>query len=262
MKPPRAPQFPVVTVRHGQERVDEFAWMADRDDPRLTAYLQAENAYADHRTAHLQALRTEIFEEIRSRTVETDLSVPVRYRGWWYYSRTVEGRGYAVHARLPVALSPHRPTLVAGEPPEGEQVLLDENVEAVGSDFFALGDLELSPDGRLLAFSADRSGQERYDLVIRELQTGAEVDAAIQGIGQVGLRSSTRLDQRHACGGVRHEHAEQAVSLVGHEGCSLACEVGDQPVPATYPQFDTAHQPTVTSVTRPSTTVALRRSGR
>lgn len=202
MKPPRAPQFPVVTVRHGQERVDEFAWMADRDDPRLTAYLQAENAYADHRTAHLQALRTEIFEEIRSRTVETDLSVPVRYRGWWYYSRTVEGRGYAVHARLPVALSPHRPTLVAGEPPEGEQVLLDENVEAVGSDFFALGDLELSPDGRLLAFSADRSGQERYDLVIRELQTGAEVDAAIQGIGE-GLAWSadsrqvfyTRLDR-------------------------------------------------------------------
>jgi len=194
VKPPRAPQFPVVTTRHGHERVDEFAWMADREDPRLTAYLQDENAYADHRTAHLQALRTEIFDEIRSRTVETDLSVPVRYREWWYYSGTVEGHGYAVHARLSVALSPHRPTLVAGEPPEGEQVLLDENLEAIGSDFFALGDLELSPDGRLLAFSSDRSGQERYDLVIRELQTGAEVDALVHGIGE-GLAWSA--DSRH-----------------------------------------------------------------
>ena len=99
MRPPRAPQFPQITVRHGHERVDDYAWMADREDPRLTAYLLAENAYADHRTAHLEPLREAIFAEIRSRTVETDLSVPVSYRGWWYYSRTVQGHGYAVHAR-------------------------------------------------------------------------------------------------------------------------------------------------------------------
>ena len=202
MRPPRAPQFPQITVRHGHERVDDYAWMADREDPRLTAYLLAENAYADHRTAHLEPLREAIFAEIRSRTVETDLSVPVSYRGWWYYSRTVQGHGYAVHARLSIALSEQRPALVSGEPPAGEQVLLDENVEAGEGDFFALGDLELSPDGSLLAFSADRSGEERYDLVIRALESGAHVDASVTGIGE-GLAWSadsrqvfyTRLDR-------------------------------------------------------------------
>ena len=75
--------------------------MRDTDDPALLAHLEAENAYAEARTAHLAPLRTAIFEEIRSRVKETDLSVPVASGPWWYYARTVEGRQYAVAGPVP-----------------------------------------------------------------------------------------------------------------------------------------------------------------
>lgn len=158
--------------------------MADVQDPRLLAYLEAENAYALARTAPLDPLVDRLVEEIRSRTVETDLAVPVRHGGWWYYSRTLAGLEYAVHARVAVATSPERPTLDGTSPPAGEALLLDENLEAGDADFFALGACETSPDGWRLAFSADRAGDERYDLVVRDLRTGATVDTGVTGIGE------------------------------------------------------------------------------
>jgi oligopeptidase B len=174
--------------------VDDYAWMADRDDPRLRAYLEAENAYAAERTGHLDGLVERIVGELKSRTVETDLSVPVRHGGWWYYSRTIEGAEYPVHARVTVSDWPHRPTLDGPTPPAHEQVLLDENLEAGDGDFFAVGSSELSPDGRLLAWSADRDGEERYDLQVREIDSGATLDCAVAGIGE-GLAWS--LDNRY-----------------------------------------------------------------
>ena len=175
--PPRAPREPTVRRVHGDEVVDDYGWMADREDPRLIAYLEAENAYARERTAHLEPLAERIFEEIRSRTVETDLSVPVQHGGWWYYSRTVAGQEYAVHARVAVADAPTRPTLDGADPPPAEQVLLDENAEAAGGEYFDLGACEVSPDGRLLAWSVDRAGDERFDLFVRDLGAGAGAGA-------------------------------------------------------------------------------------
>ena len=102
---PRALREPRRRRVHGHRLVDDYAWMADRDDPRLRAYLEAENAYAAARTAHLDPLVERIVAEITARTVETDLSVPVRHREWWYYTRTVEGAEYPIHARVAVALS-------------------------------------------------------------------------------------------------------------------------------------------------------------
>jgi oligopeptidase B len=182
-----------VRTVHGEQLVDDYAWMADRDDPRLLAYLEAENAYATERTAYLDPLVEAIVEEIRARTKETDLTVPVRHTGWWYYSRTVQGQEYAVHARLPVALSPGRPDLPDGAPPAGEQVLLDENVEA-GQDFLGVGACDVSPDDRLLAWSVDRTGDERYDLAIRDLALGMEIDTSVRDVGE-GVAWS--LDSRH-----------------------------------------------------------------
>ena len=130
VRPPRAPREPARRTVHGRTSVDDFAWMADRDDPRLRAYLEAENAYAAHRTAALDPLVEVVVGEITSRTVETDLSVPVRHGGWWYYSRTVEGSEYPVHARVATADSPARPVLDGDAPPAHEQVLLDENVDS------------------------------------------------------------------------------------------------------------------------------------
>lgn len=182
---PRAPREPTVRRQHGHEVVDDYAWMADRDDPRLLRYLRAENAYADALTEHLRPLRERLFEQIRARTVETDLSVPVSHGGWWYYSRTVEGAAYAVHARVAVADSPGRPELAEGAtPPPAERLLLDENAEAGDGDFYALGACEVSPDGRLLAWSADREGDERYDLFVRDLADGVLIDDMVRGIGE------------------------------------------------------------------------------
>ncbi len=194
MQPPRAPREPHTRTVHGHTVVDDYAWMANRDDPRLRAYLEAENAYAAERTSHLDGLVETIVGELKSRTVETDLSVPVRHDGWWYYSRTIEGAEYPVHARVAVSDSPSRPVLDGLTPPAHEQVLLDENLEAGDADFFAVGASEMSPDGRLLAWSADREGEERYDLVVREVASGAVLDAAVAGIGE-GLAWS--LDNRH-----------------------------------------------------------------
>ncbi|MGV1009634.1 MAG: S9 family peptidase [Dermatophilaceae bacterium] len=204
MHPPRAPREPVTRTVHGDTVADDYAWMADRDDPRLLAYLEAENAYAADRTAHLSPLVERIFGEIRSRTVETDLTVPVAHGGWWYYTRTVEGREYAVHARVRCDTSPQRPVLDQGTPPAGEQVLLDGNVEAAGRSFFSLGALDVSPDGGLLAWAADTEGDERYALAVRDLATGRTVDDAVRDIG-AGVAWSldastvfyTRLDEAY-----------------------------------------------------------------
>jgi oligopeptidase B len=163
--------------------VDDYAWMADRDDLRLTAYLEAENAYTAARTSHVEPLADQIVEEIRARTTETDLSVPVRHGGWWYYGRTVEGLQYGIAGRIDLATFPERPVLDTDGPPQGEQVILDENVEAEGHEFFSLGASDVSPDGNRLAYAVDVTGDERYDLHVRDLVTGAELDDVVTDIG-------------------------------------------------------------------------------
>ena len=132
---------------HGHTVVDDYAWMADRSDPRLRTYLEAENAYAAARTAHLNPLVERIVAELKGQ-----------------------------HA------------------PAHEQILLDENLEAGDGDFFALGASEVSPDGRLLAWSADRDGEERYDLIVRDIATGDILDDQVRRIGE-GLAWSR--DNRH-----------------------------------------------------------------
>ncbi len=181
--PPRAGTREHVREHHGDRVVDPYEWLRDGADPDVLAHLVAENAYADARTAHLQPLRDSIFGEIKSRVLETDLSVPVRSGPWWYYSRTVEGQQYAIHARVPVTDPEQRPVLAPGETPEGEQVLVDGNVEAGDSEFFAIGALTVSPDHTRLALATDTTGDERFDLVVRDLETGVTLDEAIAGIG-------------------------------------------------------------------------------
>ncbi len=101
-KAPVAKQIPRERTHHGDTIVDEYAWLAEKDDPDTIAYLKAENAYTDSVTAHLAPLREKLFGEIRARTQETDLSVPTRMGSFWYYTRTVEGQQYPIHCRVPL----------------------------------------------------------------------------------------------------------------------------------------------------------------
>ncbi|MEU4600586.1 S9 family peptidase [Nocardia sp. NPDC023988] len=175
---PIAKKVPVERVHHGDTFVDEYEWLRDKEDPEVIAYLEDENAYTAARTDQLQPLRDKIFDEIKARTQETDLSVPTRLGEYWYYSRSFEGKQYGVHCRCPIdaeaegidAWTP--PQLEVDTSIEGEQVLLDSNVLAEGLDFFALGAFSLSHDGNLLAYSVDSTGDERYTLRIKDLRTG------------------------------------------------------------------------------------------
>jgi oligopeptidase B len=171
-------------VFHGDRVLDPYEWLRDGESPRVQAHLEAENAYAEERTSHLAPLRAAIFSEIKSRVKETDLSVPVADGPWWYYGRTIEGKSYGLHCRAPRAVHAERPNLAADRPIEGEEVLLDGNVEAGDSEFFSVGALgAIAPDHNRLAFATDTTGDERFDLTVRDLSTGQVLDDRIRGIG-------------------------------------------------------------------------------
>jgi oligopeptidase B len=189
LTPPRAERRPVTTTHHGHERTDDYDWLRAKDDPAVRAHLEAENAFTEARTAHLADLRQQIFDEIKARTRETDLSVPTRVRGHWYYGRTFEGRQYGASCRVPVTdpsdwtppqpaedASPDEPAL------PGEELLLDLDALAEGHDFFSLGGSSVSPDDRLLAYATDVVGDERYTVRVLDLDSRDLLDDEITGV--------------------------------------------------------------------------------
>jgi oligopeptidase B len=192
LTPPEAAKVPTERIQHGEHYVDNYEWMRDKGNPKTLAHLHAENVYTSARTSHLRVLQEQIFEEIKARTLETDLSVPVRRGQWWYFTRTEEGKQYSIHCRAPItdAADWTPPTIatpdahsaangaadadVADAPAApltlpGEQILLDNNVEAEGHDFYSLGSFSLSDDGTLLLYGVDVEGDERYTLRVRQL---------------------------------------------------------------------------------------------
>jgi oligopeptidase B len=181
-QPPKAKRIPERRSHHGDTITDDYAWLAVKEDPETISFLEAENAYTADLTAGQAGLRDEIFEEIKTRTKETDLSVPARKGGWWYYVRTVEGKQYAVRCRRAVRPGETVPPMTRdGTPLDGEEVLLDGNELAGDSEFFSLGTFDVSPDGRKLAYSTDMAGDERFTLRVRDLQTGRTEPDEIPG---------------------------------------------------------------------------------
>ena len=172
-EPPPAQRVRQERNFHGDTFVDEYAWLADKESPETIAFLEAENAYTEAMTAGQEGLREAIFGEIKARTKETDLSVPSRKGGWWYYVRTIEGQQYPVFCRRAVRPDDAGPPVSEdGAPLDGEEVLLDGNELAGDGQFFAVGAYSVSPDGRLLAYSTDFSGGERFTLRVKDLVTG------------------------------------------------------------------------------------------
>lgn len=190
---PIATKKPTIRSHHGDDFVDDYEWLRDKDSPDTIAYLEAENAYAAEQTAHLGDLRQQIFDEIKGRTQETDMSVPTRHGKWWYYSRTIEGEQYALSCRCPIDdpsdWTP--PALEANTAVPGEQVLLDSNLEAEGHDFFSLGAFSITTDGNLLAYSVDTVGDERYTLRLKDLRTGEMLHDEITGTSHGATWSMT-----------------------------------------------------------------------
>lgn len=154
---------------------DSYAWLADRDDPSVTAYLNAENTHSDNWFAGRTDTIDAIYAEIESRIKQDDSTVPVLHNSWWYASSTRTGQSYAIHTRG------HTPESVT------DQVLLDENLAATGHSYFSASALEVSHDNRLLAWSADTTGDEKYLLRIRDLDTGCDLDDAIEDVSWGGV---------------------------------------------------------------------------
>jgi oligopeptidase B len=172
---PAAPRRDHVWHRPTGDVEDPYAWMRDVDDPDLLDHLQAENAAAEAFFAPLGSTIQDIFDEIRSRVQETDMSTPVEFGNWWYVTSTTEGASYPVHHRGPTADE------------AATHVLLDENVEAAGHEYFELGSFDVSMDHRFVAWSMDTVGDEHFTLRIRDLETGVDLEDRIDDTSNAGV---------------------------------------------------------------------------
>ncbi|CAK9890750.1 MULTISPECIES: S9 family peptidase [Pseudomonas] len=158
---PRAP------IAHKAEGADPYAWLQQRDTPEVLAYLNAENAYQEARLAEQAPLREQLFEEIKARILETDLSLPSPWGPYLYYTRTTAGDEYARHYRCP------RPADDSNTVDESREALLLDPNELAKGGFLSLGAFSISPDHQRLAYSLDTSGDEIYTLYVKDLASGA-----------------------------------------------------------------------------------------
>jgi len=176
--PPIARKEHRETTLHGTVLTDDYAWLRDKESPEVTAYLEAENAYVEAVMAPLAGLREELYQEMLSHMKQTDASVPYRDGAWWYYTRTEEGLQYAIYCRK--SGTAHGPDADAAE-----EVLLDGNVLSVGHAFFAIGDTDITDDGRWLAYTVDTTGFRQYTLLVKDLVTGETLAGVVERVGSV-----------------------------------------------------------------------------
>lgn len=176
--PPVAAREPHPTHLHGTTLTDDYAWLRDKGVPRVTDYLEAENAYTAAHMAGTEPLQKQLYEEILSHIQEDDSSVPYRDGDWEYVTRTEKGQQYARYCRRPV-----RGDGAVDE--TAEEVILDINELAKGQPFMSVGALALSPDARLLAYSTDNTGFRQYTLAIKDLVTGQLLPDTAERVGSV-----------------------------------------------------------------------------
>ncbi len=186
LDPPSAERRPHMYSRHGHVIEDPWFWLKDQkypqvDDPNVLAYLSAENDYFNAMMQPQAALVETLFQEMKGRLKEDDASVPQKDGDWLYWWDYRPGAQYRRWLRHPVG----NPGLTS--------IILDENLEAEGKEYFRLGTIETSPDGRLLAWTADSSGAERFTLRIRDLATGADIETVSEVVnGGVAWSSDSK----------------------------------------------------------------------
>jgi len=207
--PPIARKDHKETALHGAVLKDDYAWLRDKDNPEVTAYLEAENAYAEAVMKPLDGLRDSLYQEMLTHMKQTDVSVPFRDGNWWYLTRTEEGKQYAIHSR-------QRGTASGPDADAPERVILDGNQLAEGHAFFDIGATSITDDGRWLAYTTDTTGFRQYTLRIKDLETGETLPGEVERVGSVTWAADSRTlfytveDEeqkrqyqlwRHTCGG-------------------------------------------------------------
>ena len=156
---------------HGDVRIDEYYWLRDRDDAEVISYLEAENAYVADRLGHTRELQADLFNEIKARIKQTDMSVPFREGTYFYFWRYEEGKEYRIYCRRPAAL--------AGAP---EQIMLNVNEVASTHEYCDVSTLEVSPNESILAYAIDTIGRRQYTICFRDLVTGHVLSDEILGV--------------------------------------------------------------------------------
>ena len=177
MPAPRAPRRPHRHEKHGDVRADDFYWLRERDNPEVREYLEAENEHVRSVMAGTAAFEERLFEEIKGRIKQTDMSVPYREDAYRYYRRYEDGREYEIHCRRPIPDSGHPQA-----PADGEQVILDVNQVAAGHEFCQVASRPVSPSGHLLAYAVDTVGRRQYAIRLRDLATGEDLPDIIADV--------------------------------------------------------------------------------
>ena len=166
--PPKAAVRPHAMTVHGHTRVDNYYWLNERENPEVLAYLEAENQYADACLKHTEPLQEQLFKEITGRIKQDDNSVPIKIRDYYHYTRFEEGKEYPIYCRKKHSLD------------APEEVMLDGNQLAEGHAFFEIGEISLSEDDRLLAYSVDTVSRRIYTVYVKNLETGKLVGEPIE----------------------------------------------------------------------------------
>jgi oligopeptidase B len=184
--PPSAPQPPVARrqpVEHAVNAdrvVDDYAWLREKNNPELIAYLDSENAYTDAVLRDTAPFQEKLYQEMLGRILQTDLSVPYRLRGYLYFTRTEEGKQYPLHFRKRDAEN------------APDELLLDLNALAAGHSFLSLGSFAVSDDNSLLAYSLDTTGFRQYTLQIKDLRTGETLPVQIERVTSAAWAADNR----------------------------------------------------------------------
>ena len=158
--PPSAKTIARIDTLHGDIRTDNYFWLREKTNPEVIAYLEQENAYTAARMKHTEALQQKLYDEMLGRIKETDLSVPYRDNGYWYYTRTEKGKSYQIRLRKKGSLD------------APEEIILDENALAAGKKFSQLGDWAVSPGGSRFAYLHDTTALRLFTLYVKDLRTG------------------------------------------------------------------------------------------
>jgi oligopeptidase B len=171
---PVADKKDTVLTAHGDNRTDEYYWMNDYfkkgpDSSRVVDYLKAENAYLDTMMAGTKKFQADLFAELKARIKEKDESVPVLNDGYYYYTRTDEGKQYYKYCRKKGSLD------------APEEILLDVDKMAEGSGYFSVNGFNISPDNKLLAYGVDKLSRRQYTLYVKNLETGEILKDEIPG---------------------------------------------------------------------------------
>ena len=179
-QPPVPRRQETVTELHGHKLVDDYAWMREKTSPEVIAFLEQENAYTRANMKGTEALQAQLYKEMLSHIKESDVSVPFRDKGYYYYTRTEQGAQYPIYCRK------------AGSLEADEEIMLEMNQMAVGEGFLALGALTVSDDGHLLAYSTDTTGFRQYTLHIKDLRTGEVLPDQAERVGSVVWAADNR----------------------------------------------------------------------